>query len=554
MRRHNDNKVIICYILAGHTDNNFKQKDDEGKTRHTVEVDILKTIRNAMRCRPVIIFTVLFLVVFTLIQFSSRASAADKKPLDSRICIDHPPFSKKYDGDGRSYMNVGLTLPREYYPEGTSVLGTLKGEGLTVKALGYLKVNEDGQVAMYFPLYSYGSYAVNVTDKDGFTLFEQTVEVTAADTMSVCNPLIVAPPLVTVTATPSPSASATPSPSTTPSPSPSASPSQSPSATPSPSPSATPSPSAAHAGGITDDHHTPWWPWLAIPLGVLLVVGGTIMTRPCFKERLAWEAAKRALKQARVVAEKADEAARQAETVRAGLETDLEAVRSTYPSAGKPGGDEAWAESEGLRLTSRDLAMRREEENAAFGEYHENPTPETAASVEDAWKRAADADAVAARRKVDAQIRDLERRLEEARRAEKDARRRAQEAENAARQAGDAADAARRAYAVCMHHAQTPEGKPVGQGGVKIVEDQNHGCECTEGDVLERNKREMDVLAPARIKVFLRGGFAHEQLKIAQEISGIIKTVSEMLDLVKLAMTLQGIGSASLSTVPVGRS
>lgn len=54
------------------------------------------------------VFAVSFCIIALL---SPSANGLQVEPLDSCVGVDHPPFERNYSGDGKSYLNVGLTLP-----------------------------------------------------------------------------------------------------------------------------------------------------------------------------------------------------------------------------------------------------------------------------------------------------------------------------------------------------------------------------------------------------------------------------------------------------------
>lgn len=458
---------------------------------------------------------------------AGTAFGLDAKPIDSCIGVDHPPFERKYQGDGKSYLNTGLTLPLQHYEEKT-VTGVLVGaNGETAEAMD--KVDANGRVFLSFPLYSYGSYTVTVIDEEGNPIFEKPVSVGPQEQPCSRESLAKSPP---------------------------------PEQVPGKGQENQMEPEVKEGPALesepvlntetSDESDRPWWPFVAVGLGLGLLAAGLILSRkgPCEKERLAWEAAERRAKDANAAAKKARAMADQAAADRAGLEAELAEIRQTHPSAGKPGGDESWIESDGKRITTRDTTMRREAEQAAWEKYRQNPNPETAAELEKAWNEAAEPISSDERRDIDEQARRLEEELEKAREAERDAQRAVNDAEKAADQADDAADKAQQIYEECIgaNSVHSEDG-----GGSKTSSTTNSGegtqtreCRCREDEPpQERNKRELGVVTfPVRLEVELSGGFAQAAANEARQISEQLADISEQLGWLSTAMDIKSIGSA----------
>lgn len=500
---------------------------------------VLKSVRGMLKLIKTMVCAVAVITLWTIVLLTPTAYALDVKPIDSCVGVDHPPFERAYPGDGKSYLNLGLTLPLQHF-EGGAVVGVLVGNDRTVEAAD--KVDANGRVFLSFPLYSYGSYEVTVTGEGGHPIFKENVSVGPEEHPCDRELLAKSPPRVQdsgsegkaeagVKADPTPVAE----------------------------PATEQESEVATVTSITDSaKDRSWWPLLAIGLGLGLGVVGLILMQkgPCEKERRAWEEAERRAKEARDAAERAREMVEQTAEKRAELAAELAEIGRTYPSAGKSGGDEAWAESDGRRITSRDLALRREAEQAAWREYRQNPTQETAEELEKAWNEAAEPHTEAERREIDEHARELEQNLDKAKEAERDARRAADEAEQAAEQAASEADTARRVYEKCIGKGTSPGGCTScggdndGAGGAATT-DQGPGTQtrerrCREDEPpQERNRREMGVVSfPVRLEVELRGGHAHEAAKEAREISDQLADAAEKLGWISKLMDLKGIGSA----------
>ncbi|WP_418790635.1 hypothetical protein [Phosphitispora sp. TUW77] len=471
----------------------------------------------------------LMAVICIIIVFSGQpAQALQVKLIDSCIGVDHPPFQQDYSGDGLSYLNVGLTLPLEAF-EGKTITGTLTGNGETVEAVG--EVDDSGRVFLSFSLYSYGNYEVKIIDETGSLILEQTVAVGPEESACALEGLAKAQP---------PQAE------------------QEPVREPEPEPKSESKPELDSGADVTSVPGGEFTWWVLIGIGLLIGAAGLILMRShrCEKEFQAWLDAERRLLEARAAAANARTAAEQTATAKSGIEAELADVRRSYPSAGKPGGGEAWVEMDGKRITSRDVALRREAEQAAWEKYRENPSPESAADLEEAWRDANTPESEEERREIDERARDLERQLEEARDAENDARRRAADAERDAERAAGAADAARLVYEECIGKASAPagtEGAGTGTGddGTKVSTDGADAAEtrerrCREDDPSqERNIRELGIVnIPVRLDVNIAGGGAHDAAREAKEISGRLADASEKLGWLSKAMDIKGIGSS----------
>ena len=108
-------------------------------------------------------------VVLTATVIKGPVLADTVPPIDYCVGVDHPPFDQPYEGDGYSYLRVGLTLPLAYYDEGSSFTGELSGTGDSVSVTDML--DAAGQVFFIFPLYGYGEYGLTVMDDAGGMVF-----------------------------------------------------------------------------------------------------------------------------------------------------------------------------------------------------------------------------------------------------------------------------------------------------------------------------------------------------------------------------------------------
>lgn len=464
--------------------------------------------------------------ICTYVLFVGTAYGLGTEPIDSCIGVDHPPFDSEYPGDGKSYLNTGLTLPLQHF-EGQSVTGVLvSANGETAEAVD--NVDAHGRVFLSFPLYSYGSYTVTVFDEEGDSIFEKPVSVGPEEQQCSRESLAKSPP-----------------------------------------PEQVPEPEAPEGADAKEESPTgqepvlntetseesgrAWWPLAAIGLGLGMLAAGVMLLRKgkCEKERQAWMTAEIRAKEANAAAEKARTVAEQAAVNRAGLETELDEIHKTHPSAGQSGGDESWIESDGKRITSRDTAMRREAEQAAWEKYRQNPNPETAAELEKAWDEAANPLSSAQRREIDERARRLEQELEKAKEAERDAKRAVDKAEQDAEQADESADKAQKIYEECIG---TNSANSIDGGDSKnsvATTSQGQGtqareCRCREDEPpQERNKRELGLISfPVRLDVRLSGGFAQAAAIEAKEISEQLADISEQLGWLSTAMDIKGIGSA----------
>lgn len=455
-------------------------------------------------------------------------------PLDECVGVDHPPFDRAYQGDGLSYLLFGATTPLDAYPPGSTLHGVLDGNGRSVEASDV--VDDTGRGLLSFPLTSYGNYQLAV-DVDGHPLGVRTVSVGPAESPCDREQLDPAPPpAATATETASPAQAPTQAPTTA-------------AATPGPTVSAEPEELASSGGGF------PWG--VLIGGGLALGLAGLLVARggggPCEEERRAWEQARDAAERARHEAERARAEAGEATAERERLDAELAEIRKLFPDAGRPGGDDSWAESEGRRVTGRDVRMRGDAGRAAWERYRANPSPETAQEAMDAWNDADTPEAASARREVDARARELQGRRDDAAEAERRAEETARRAERSARDAADAEDRARAAYDECLGRARAPQGPGTaggdeggGGGGVATGPGATDSAQggCTEGDEKEENVVTLGTIRmPVDLKVEITGGDAHESANAGRDIAGGLRDVSERLGWISLAMDLKGIGS-----------
>ncbi len=489
-----------------------------------------------------ILLTAVFFSVLILMTVSTKSVMADSvEPLDACISVDHPPFDESYAGDGYSYLKIGLTMPLEYYDQGAEFLGQLTSNGNTVTTSDALDAN--GQLFFVFPLYSYGTYDVTVKDSSSVVVFQNDVVVDASEPVCDSESLAVSPPREEVDESPdvieeipetkvteeSPETEVTVTPETT---------------VKSPQP----------VTEVSDE--TVWWPLLIVVVGLLFVsIGIVILLKgKCEKERKAWLAATMRAATASNAARRAEEAAEILSEKREQLEEELNDIRKTYPSAGKTGGEEAWIEMDGRRITSRDVAMRREAERAAWDEYRSDPTPKSAAELEEDWKESALHASEEERRELDEEAKALEEAIKAAKETENEAVEAAKSAKKAEEQAIKKAEEARRAYEACMKAALAPSNPDTGTtpgttdgpplGGPSIADDGAESPCCKESDPpQERNRRNLGrVSIPVKLEVTLEGGGAHEAAVVANDISGQLADASEALGWISKLMDIKGIG------------
>jgi hypothetical protein len=505
-----------------------------------------------------VLITVLFFNIFLPISTSALSNgSADYDIVDYFIAVDHPPFQQEYSGDGYSYLNVGISVPLQHF-QGVTVTGTVEGNNSMVEAIG--QVDDMGRVLLSFPLYSYGNYEIVIYDENGLVIFEEAVMVDSQEGEFNIEQLEPSP-LIEVESEPEseeviitePEIEIEPEPETVLEnggktetvPEPDREP-----VTETESPSETESEPVV---SITDSEGKGIGIWMPlIGLGIGLGVIGLFLTKskPCKDKFLAWQKAEQLRKEKRAIADKAKADADNASAARAEIEAELSEIRQKYPSAGKPGGDESWIESEGRRITGRDIELRREAERAAYEKYRENPNPETAKKLEEEWKESASPESEAERKEIEERAKDLERRLNESIKEEQNAIKKADEAEKAAEKAAENADAARRAYEECIGSTTSgTDGDTPGSGtsiGTEEQPSQTKERPCSENEPpQERNIIELGtVTLPVQLKVRLDGCHAHAAAVTATDISEQLSDASETLGWLSSAMDLKGIGSA----------
>jgi len=484
-----------------------------------------------------LLLTAIFLVSIILITVVTvSAMAASFEPLDFCIGVDHPPFDETYEGDGYSYLKLGLTMPLEYYDEGSEFTGELSGSGSTVTSNDMLNAN--GQLFFVFPLYAYGSYAVVVYDDNGDMVFQNDVIVDDSEPECDSNSLGVSPPKEEPVESPDTTEDVS-------------EPTEETIVT---EVTETPETIVETSDLVTEDpDKTVWWPLLLVVPGFLLVLIGILilLKKNCDKERKAWLAAG---EHAASLSDKARQAEKDAEKLseeREQLEEELADIRRTYPSAGRSGGDEAWIEMDGRRITSRDVDMRRQEERAAWDKYRSDPNSESAAELEEEWKESDTPESEEERRELDEEAKDLKKEIEAAKKVENEAIKKAKSAKEAEDEAIEKANKARKAYEECMKAALAPDttpgttdGPPSGGPSVATGEDEKSCCN-DDDPPQERNRRNLGrVSIPVKLEVTLDGGGAHEAAVAANDISGQLADASEALGWISKLMDVKGIGES----------
>lgn len=504
------------------------------------------------RIRTSLCLILLVLLVVTPIDII----AEPVEPIDVCIGVDHPPFEEDYPGDGYSYLRIGVTMPLEYYDEGALFEGELTGGGSSVTASDML--NADGQLFMNFPLYSYGDYVITVYDDMGDMVFED--DVTVDDSEPACDKegLATSPPKEEPVEVPEETPEETPDTTDETSDEPTDETTEEPTEEPTDEPSdETPEstdPKSEEPTGVS------WWPLILVGGGVLIAIIGLLilLKKNCEKERQAWLAASAAAADASDKAREAEAEAEKLTEEREQLEEELDDIRETYPSAGREGGEEAWVEMDGRRITSRDVAMRREAERAAWDKYRSDPNPESAEELVEDWEEAATPKSEEERRELDEEAKALEDAIKKAKDAEKEALDKAKDAKDAEDKAKEKEEAARRIYEECMKAALAPpkpkpEPKPDEPGtagdpptGPSVAEGEDEAPCCKDDDPpQERNRRNLgSIRIPVKLEVNLEGGGAHEGAKAAKEISDELADASEKLGWISKAMDLKGIGEA----------
>lgn len=504
--------------------------------------------------------SVLMVMVILITALSQPLMANPVAPFDSCIRIDHPPFVENYGGDGYSYLKLGLTLLLEDYDEGSEFKGALSGVGKAVASSDQL--NARGQVFFTFPLYGYGSYEVVVYDANGVVIYQDGVNVNEKEVNCDFASLAVSPAKAVTTASTAATTTETTAVTTAETTAETRVETQAVTET-----VGTQTQEATEVTSLTDSEGpdgTSWWPLVLIAGGVFSVLAGLwlLSRRSCDKEHKAWLSASEV---ARAASERAREAQAAAETLsdaKEQLEDELEDIQRVYPSAGREGGDEAWVEMDGRRITSRDVAMGREAERAAWDDYRSHPSPESASQLEADWKDSATPASEEERRELDKEAKALNEAIKAAMKAADDALEQAEDAKAAEVRAGAEAEAARRAYEACMNkalgpQAPTPEPQPGTSGGasggssgggpkVSTGAGGSEGAGCRESDPpQERNRTSLgSVSIPVKLEVILEGGGAHEAAVAANDISQQLADASEKLGWISKLMDIKGIGGA----------
>lgn len=501
--------------------------------------------------RRLLSIVLVFMVIF-IGPFTQSVMANPIEPFDVCIRIDHPPFVEDYGGEGYSYLKLGLTLLLEEYDEGSEFTGELTGIGRTVTSKN--RLNASGQVFLMFPLYGYGAYAVVVYDSNGVVVFKDDVTVDEKEVACDAGSLAISPPKTVMTESTEITKETVV---------------QTEEITETGVTGVQETTDVTRVQDTTDvttqtdnkvSEETPWWPLLMIAGGVFSVLVGIFMVskRNCDKKRKAWLSAS---EHARVAIDKARVAQAVAETLsdeKEQLAEELSDIQRTYPSAGKPGGEEAWVEMDGRKISGRDVAMGREEERAAWNAYRSDPNPESASRLEADWKATATPASEEERRELDKEAKALNEAIKATQKLEDEALEQAKNAKVAEERAVREAEEARRAYEACIKKALGPpeqqSGTPTGTtdgspgGGPKVATgtnaDQTPCCKASDPPQ-ERNRQSLGSISiPVKLEVTLEGGGAHEAAVVANDISGQLADASEKLGWISKLMDVKGIGEA----------
>lgn len=441
--------------------------------------------------------------------------------------VDHPPFDRDYGTDGASVLLSAFALD----PSIDGATATVSGQGLdeTVD----LVIDDQGLSDLAVGIDSYGDYLVEIPDLG----FSQTVSVGPADVACDSTMLTPAP-----AAAPSPTETvASPDPTTE----------------PSPSATATETPTVIATEAATSDGGSglPWGPVLIVLGGLLGLIGWFLMRakEDCPEEVAALQAARDGCEAARAEAEAAREHAdaerAQADTLR----TQLDDIRDTFPDAGRPGGD-SWIESEGTRITSMDVRMKRAAMRAAWEHYASDPSSTTAAETMEMWEQFDTPEFRERLRELDTQARqladDLAREQAEADAADAAADRAEARAAAACAEVGER----ERALAACLDRKHAPPAAPGGGttggtsgtgggrpgvatgpgGGGSEPEDEER---CESGATELRDITSKRVLLPVAEAFLIEGGHAHEDAERARGTAAELKDIGSALGWVSTAMT-----------------
>lgn len=484
-----------------------------------------------------LLWTAIFLTSLVLMTvLIGSVMAEDVDPLDFCIGVDHPPFEVTYSGNGNSYLKLGLTMSFEYYDEGSEFSSELSGSNTTETSNEMLDSN--GQLLFIFPLFSYGSYDVTVFNDKGDMVFQNDVVVDDSEPTCDFTSLLVSPPREVIVQIPDVTEEVS---------------------EPTSEPveveeTQIPETSDASSVSVVEEvDETVWWPLFLVGAGLLFFLIGLLiwLKQNCEKERKAWLAAAQHAAALTEKAREAEEAAEKLSEERDLLEEELADIQSTYPSAGKPGGDEAWIEMDGRRITSRDVEMKREEERAAWDEYRSDPNSDSASELEENWKESSTTQSEEERQELDEEAKALKKEIEAAKKAEDEAIEKAKNAKKAEDEAIEKANAARRIYEACIKAAiTTPKSGPGTSdgpsGGPSVATDEEKSSGCNDEDPpQERNRVNLGrVSVPIKLKVTLDGGGAHKAAVAANDISGQLADASEALGWISKLMAVKSIGES----------
>lgn len=521
--------------------------------------------RSYIRTCLTLITVLFFNILLPISTYALSSETADYDIVDYFVAVDHPPFQQEYSGDGYSYLNVGISVPLQHF-EGRTITGTVGGNNSMVEAMG--QIDNTGRALLSFPLYSYGNYEIIIYDENGLVIFEEAVIVDSQEEEFNLEQLEPSP-LIEGESEPKPEENIVTEPEIEIEPEPEtvleneeqteteSEPDTEP-VTEAESPSETESEPVVSITDAEGKGMGIWIPLIGLGLGLAVIGLFLAKPKPCTDKLLAWQKAEKLRKEKRTIADKAKADADNTTATRTEIEAELSEIRQKYPSAGKTGGNESWIESEGRRITGRDIELRREAERAAYEKYREDPNPESAKKLEEEWKKSASPESEAERKEIEERAKDLEHRLNEAINEEQNARKKADEAEKAAEKASENADAARRAYEDCIgtkisgSDADTKSGVDADTPGrgtsISTEEEPSQTKErpCSENEPpQERNIIELGtVTLPVQLKVRLDGCHAHAAAVTATNISEQLSDASEKLGWLSSAMDLKGIGSA----------
>lgn len=442
--------------------------------------------------------------------------------------VDHPPFDRDYPGDGFSFLLYGFAF--EPNDDGTFPTGTVEVTGGGIEEQAALEPDALGKAIATIGIFEFGEYQWQASI-DGQPAASGTTTVTADD--EPCDES-------TIAGAPAPSQEPTET--------------QEPTEEPTETASPSPSPSATEAG--TETGEDSGFPWGLIFLGgLILFVVGWFLARAkedCPEETEALARAQKACDEARAKAKAAREEAEKQQAEADEVKARLDAIRETFPDAGKPGGD-GWIESEGTRITSSDVRMKRAAMKAAWEHYQDNPNPQSAQETMDAWEQFDTPEFRERLRELDEHAKDLVKDLEKEQGEADAADQRADRAEADADAACKRAEEARKALADCLKKKQAPptpaptpeptgggESGPTGpDGGPSTTaggDEEGGGCE--EGAEEERNVHVHRLSIPIGIKSNVTGCEAHKSAEEARVTASDLQQIGAALGWVSTAMTL----------------